>query len=115
MNLPSVKTLREVFGDNAKQARAILEMTRSQLEALPACAARIAECYHPPKTYDLRLTALDALAGTHGVEAFRTRVGYCEYLNSGDAYAPTLLRFQGRYRVACWADIAQQYPAVHVI
>lgn len=112
MNLPSVKTLRVVFGDNAKQARAILEMTRAQLEELPACAARIAECYHPPETYDLRLTALDALAGTHGVEAFETREGgWCEYLNSGDTYAPTLLRFRGRYRVGCWGDIAERHGA----
>ena len=110
--LPSVKPLRTVFGDNAKQARAILEMTRSQLEALPACAARIAECYHSPKTYDLRLTALDALAGTYGVEAFQTRDGFwCEYLNAGDTYVTTLLRFRGRYQVGCWGDIAERHGA----
>lgn len=111
MNLPSIKTLRVVFGDNAKEARRILEMTRAQLEALPACAARIAECYHKPATSDLRLTALDALAGTHGVEAFETRAGWCEYLNAGDTYTPTLLRFRGRYRVACWGDIAERHGA----
>lgn len=110
--LPSVKTLRAVFGDNAKQARAILEMNRSQLEALPACATIIAECYHPPKTYDLRLAALDAIAGTYGVEAFQTRDGdWCEYLNAGDTYATTLLRFRGRYRVGCWGDIAERHGA----
>jgi hypothetical protein len=108
--LPSVRTLRVVFGDNAKQARAILEMSRRELEALPAGAARVAECYNPPATSDIRLTCLDALAGTHGVEAFATkRDGYCEYLNAGDTYAPTLVRFRGRYRVATWGDIAERH------
>jgi hypothetical protein len=108
--LPSVRALRPVFGENAKQARAILEMSRRELEALPAGAARVAECYNPPATSDIRLTCLDALARTHGVEAFETkRDGYCEYLNAGDTYAPTLIRFRGRYRVATWGDIAERH------
>lgn len=108
--LPSVRTLRTVFGENAKQARAILEMSRRELEALPAGAARVAECYNPPATSDIRLTCLNALAGTHGVEAFETkRDGYCEYLNAGDTYAPTLVLFRGRYRVATWGDIAERH------
>lgn len=110
--LPSIKTLREVFGDNAKQARAILEMTRAQLEQRPECAARVAECYHPPETADLRMTALNKLAGTYGVEAFQVRNGdWCEYLNAGCTYATTLLRFRGRYRVGCWGDIAERHGA----
>lgn len=107
--LPSVRTLRQVFGDNARQARAILEMTRRELEALPAGAERVAECDNPPATSDLRLACLDALAGTHGVEVFETRRnGWCEYLNAGDTYAITLIRYRGRYRVACWGDIAER-------
>lgn len=106
--LPSVRSLRAVFGDNAKRARAILEMSRAELEALPAGAARVAECYHPPATSDIRMECLDALAGTHGVEAFETRRGWCEYLNAGDTYAPTLVRYRGRYRVTCWGDIAER-------
>ena len=107
--LPSIKTLRAVFGDNAKRARAILEMDRNGLEALPECAARIAECYHMPSVRDLRMTALDALAGTHGVEAFDTRLGVCWHLNAGDTYTTTLLHFQGRYRIGCWGDIAERH------
>jgi hypothetical protein len=107
--LPSIKTLRQVFGDDAKRARTILEMDRNGLEALPECAARLAECYHMPSRLDLRMTALDALAGTHGVEVFDTRAGACWYLNAGDTYTVTLLHFQGRYRVACWGDIAERH------
>lgn len=115
--LPSVKTLRAVFGDNAKRAREILEMSRSELLELPAAAARERECYHPPKTWDLRMHCLDALAGTHGVESFQLTDGgpygngaeYCEYLNAGDTYTVTLLRVRGRYRVGCWGDVAEKY------
>jgi hypothetical protein len=98
-----------VFGDNAKQARAILEMSRCELESLPAGAARVAECYNPPATSDIRLTCLDALAGTHSVEAFDTRHGVCEYLNAGETYAPTLVRFRGRYLVATWGEIVERH------
>lgn len=111
---PSIKTLREVFGDRAAEAKKILRMTRAELLETPAGAARERECFHPPATSDLRMTVLDALAGTYGVEAFRTtrRGGYwCEYLNAGDTYAATLIRFRGHYRVACWGDIAERYGA----
>ena len=114
--LPSVRTLRTVFGDNAKQARAILEMTRDQLEALPAGQSRVQECYSArwqtgtPATYDLRLTCLDALGDTYGVEEFQVDDGtWCDYLNVGDPYRSTIVRFRGRYRVACWGDIAERF------
>lgn len=110
--LPSIRTLRVVFGERAREARAILEMNRAQLEALPAGEARVRECYHPPATYDLRMTCLDALGETFGVESFQLRDGsFCDYLNSGDSYTPTLLRVHGSYRVACWGDIAEKHGA----
>jgi hypothetical protein len=107
--LPSVRTLRAVFGEQARQARAILEMTRNQLAALPAGQSRVQECYHPPATSDLRMTCLNALGETSGVEAFQVRGGdWCEYLNVGDSYRSTLIRLRGRYRVACWGDIVER-------
>ncbi len=112
MNLPSIKTLAQVFASNAKAARAILEMTRAQLEELPAGAARVAECYHAPTTADIRMHCLDALGESHGVESFELRDGsHCDYLNTGDTYTATLLRVHGRYRVACWGDIAEREAA----
>jgi hypothetical protein len=118
MRLPSVKTLRAVFGDKAKEARRILEMSRAELETLPAGAARVRECYHPPRTWDVRLHCLDALGETYGLEAFETTKRdtwgagspmWCNYLNAGDTYAPTVIYFGGRYRVAAWGDIAERW------
>ena len=106
MNLPSIKTLHQVFGDKAREARAILEMSRAQLEALPAGAARVAECYHAPSTADVRMHCLDALGESSGVESFELRDGsHCDYLNTGDTYPATLRRVHGRDRVACWGDV----------
>jgi hypothetical protein len=30
------------------------------------------------------------------------------YLNAGDTYVPTLVRFQGSYRITSWGDIAEK-------
>jgi hypothetical protein len=107
--LPSVKTLGAVFNDNAKEARRVLEMRRSELEQVPVCAEHIARCYGTPDTATLRLMALDALADTCGVESFQTRRGgWVSYLNAGDTYATTLLYHNGTYRVGCWGDIAER-------
>lgn len=111
MNLPSIKTLRQVFDHRAKEARAILEMSRAQLEELPAAADMLRRSYGSPRTCDIRMVCLDAICeGSHGVEAFQLRDGsYCDYLNTGDTYNVTLLRVHGRYRVCCWGDIAERH------
>ena len=116
--LPSVKTLENAFPGCGKELRKVLEMKRSQLAQHPAGAARIAGCYHPPKTFDVRLHVLNAVAETCGVEYIAHKEDtYAEvygfdYLNVGDPYIPTIVRFSdGRYRVACYGDIVERNPA----
>ena len=103
--LPSIKTLSRVFAD-PEQARKILVMTMAELSELPAGRARIAECYHAPKTYDVRLTCLNAIdSGLHGVEALESVAGeYIDYLNTGDTYKPTIIYWRGAYRVQSLGD-----------
>ena len=108
MRTPSIKKLSEIFGCKAKQAKNILLMSREQLIGLPAGAARVAECYHPPTTQDIRMECLNDLGGFHGVEGFDTKKGECLYLNAGDTYTPTLCRLAGAYRVISWGDIAEK-------
>ena len=108
---PSIKALRQLFGANAAQAKALLKMTRYQLTQTPVGAARVAECYHAPTTQDIRMECLNALGGFHGVEGFTTRRGECLYLNAGDTYAPTLVRYGASYRIGCWGDIAERHGA----
>jgi hypothetical protein len=113
--LPSVKTLTEVFNDNSKEARRVLSMQREELEQLPACIDRIKECYRQaPSTSDLRMTALNVLADTYGVESFQLSDGsYCVYLNAGETYAATLVLFHGKYRVSTLGDIFERYAEMH--
>jgi hypothetical protein len=55
------------------------------------------------------MVILAELAGTYSVESFKTRRnGWCDYLNMGDAYAPTLVRYRKQYRVSSWGDIAER-------
>lgn len=112
MLTPSIKSLQTLTqcADKARELKRILTMRRAELEALPAGAARVRECYHPPSTPDLRLTCLDAALGTYGVDSFRARDGsWVDYLNTGDAYAPTIVRFRGNYRVTDWGSIAERH------
>jgi hypothetical protein len=72
--------------------------------------------FHPAKTSQIRLTVLDAIAETCGVEyvahkddtIFENK-GF-DYLNVGDPYVPTIIRFceTGRYVVACYGDIVEK-------
>tara|TARA_R110000868_G_scaffold96010_2_gene264107 strand:+ start:1077 stop:1412 length:336 start_codon:yes stop_codon:yes gene_type:complete len=109
MRTPSIKALRALFGDNAKQAKTLLTMTRLELIATTTGAVRVSECYHRPQTYDIRLTCLNDLGNFYGVEGFETKLGNCFYLNTGDTYTPTLIYFNGNYCVACWGDIAERH------
>jgi hypothetical protein len=105
---PSIAAIESEFPGKGKLAKAIFRMRRSELETLPAGLARIRECYHAPSTSDVRMHCLDALLETFGIEAFQTRNGtWVEYLNTGDTYAPTIVRMNGHYRIASWGDIAE--------
>lgn len=102
MKTPSIKTLSAVFTD-AKQAKKILQMTRNELLQTEAGKARDLECWNAPKTYDLRMTVLNALDdGLYGVEWLEADKGVYNgalYLNAGDTYAPTLIYWNQAYRV----------------
>ena len=107
MRKPSIKTLSSIC-ENPKAVRAVFEMTREQLRETEAGAARCADCYHAPKTYDIRLHVLNNVAGFHGVEAMQTGNGrYADYLNAGDSYAPTIIYWDGQYRVQSIGDFVE--------
>lgn len=115
-SLPSTKTLDSAFPGHGRELRKVLEMNRSQLAQHPVGAARIAECFHPPKTYNVRLHVLNSIAETYGVEyiahehdTFHTVYGL-DYLNTGDSYTKTIIydHSKGRYVVAAWGDIVEK-------
>jgi hypothetical protein len=114
MRMPTIKTLSAIPDADHACMRAILKMSRAQLLQIPVCEARDRECYHPPKTWYLRMTALNEAARTHGVESCQVEdtIGmhaddYAAYLNTGDSYVPTLIYWRGAYRVQSLGDFVE--------
>jgi hypothetical protein len=60
----------------------------------------------------IRMTELNSIAETYGIEHAHAEGGRYpsfDYLNRGDTYCATLIRFaDGRYRVAAWGDIVER-------
>lgn len=108
MRKPSVKTLAPLFGDKAKEARQLFEANRKALMQNPAARARADGAFNTLPSYALRLEALNTLGGFHGVEACETERGeWAEYLNAGEMYAPTVIRWRGNYRVQSLGDFVE--------
>ena len=109
VRLPSVKRLSAVFGADAKRARRVLEMTREELDALPAGSARNRECQNRPETYDVRMHCLAVLGNLQGLESFQRADGrYVDYFNTGDVYSETLI-YDGKYRIVVLGDYVEKH------
>lgn len=111
-NKPSIKTLEHAFPGKGKVLRKLLTSEQAVREH-PAAKARERECYNHPCLSDLRLNALNAELETFGVEHVKgrgtRRSMSFDYLNTGDSYMTTIVRFSdGRYRVSSWGDIVEQ-------
>ena len=107
MRKPSIKTLSAIC-ENPKAMRDVFEMSREQLMETEAGKARCTECYHAPKTYDLRLHVLNKTGVFHGFDTMRATSGaYADYINSGDIYTPTIIYWNGTYRVQSVGDFVE--------
>ena len=117
MNKPSVKTLDRAFPGKGKALRLLLD-SATAVRLHPAAIARESTAYHPHTLATLRLEALNDVAETYGVE-YCTRTDNpmigndwsptFEYLNTGDSYTPTIIRFSdGRYIVADVGSIVER-------
>lgn len=107
MRKPSVKTLSLIFGDNAKQARRILELDRKGLESLPLSEELIKRAFGRLSTVWLQLQNLNIIGGFYGVESIETGKEWAYYLNSGDTYNGTLIYFRGNFRVSTLGDFVE--------
>ena len=116
MRLPSIKSLKEIAGDRAKELRSILEISkRSDLEAVldryPVTRDWYNKCYHPMPLHVAKLSIASEITECHGVE-YAEGIGRSrsfDYVNTGDSYAPTLIRFvDATYRVAAWGNIVER-------
>lgn len=130
---PSIKTLTSQLKDvdvpKAKLIRSIIKGNREDLLYIAESLdkhhrdihwQRFNYINHP--IADLRAELLNTALDCFGVEyLFQGSDGLrgnpegpydepvCTYLNAGDTYAPTLLKYRGRWQVGCWGDIAEKY------
>lgn len=117
MRLPSVKTLTAAFPDltrtDAELLRAILRgytRPKHHPDRFPLTIQWARSCYNWPTAREWNMAAANELLGGYGVEAaFDDGAAWpwLEYVNFGEAYAPTLCRVNGRYVVAAWADLVE--------
>ena len=111
-NLPSIKTLKAVFGDKAKEARQLLEGKKKTTDY--TCVNEyVSSCWNKPGYTDRVLCALDYLADTHGVEhqeeGSNAKSPAFDYLNAGDTYTPTLMLIDGRgFKVMSIGDMIER-------
>lgn len=107
---PSIAALESAFPGKGAALKRLLT-SADAVRKHPAAVALAARCYNPPTLAQLRMVALDACAETYGVEAVWRRGNGAlafEYLNTGDTYAPTIVRFaSGTYAVKSWGDIVE--------
>jgi len=92
--VPSVKTLQPVFGERSQEARDLLREDRDP-EDYESVKKWIKQCHHKPRYTELLMEALNEVAGTGGVESIWLQDAVtwptCDYLNTGDSYAATLI------------------------
>ena len=110
--LPSIATLDRAFPGKGRELRRLLQ-SADAVRSHPAAIERERQVYNPHALSTLRLEALNAVAECCGVEyvhaGSNARSPAFEYLNTGDTYTPTIIRFaNGRYVVACWGDIVER-------
>jgi hypothetical protein len=117
MNIPSIRTLmqiKDVTREDAVKVRAILKLKNVDAVTSVSDVALeyVRSCYHRPPLHMAKLTAIDAVIGTYGVEGIgrghNLKSPSIEYCNAGDAYATTLLWVGGRYRVGDWGSIVER-------
>ena len=110
--IPSTQALDRAFPGKGRALRALLS-SADAVYAHPAVIELQSKCHHAPTLAHCRMTALDAVAETYGIEhvhqGHNARSLAFDYLNTGDTYALTLVRYSdGRYRVASIGDIVER-------
>lgn len=97
----------------ARQLLGTLYFPWKEKELLEVCTKKTLDDYHDGrchKSFAIHKWMLDIekVMETFGVESVQDKKGnYAEYCNTGDSYALTILYYNGKLRIGCWADIAE--------
>ncbi len=109
------KGLQSEFPNHARSVAYILSIGRDEIMRLWPSLFR--GFFNPPSLGQARMMVIDKVIGGFGVEAVHADDGglfgqgsvALEYVNMGDPYVPTILRWRGgRYEVGCWGDAVER-------
>lgn len=109
MNLPSKRTLETAFPGKGAILRALLESPEA-VNNHPAVVEWVNQCHSLPRMAEKRMVAINAELEGFGVEYARgNKSPSFNYVNMGDVYTTTIVRFQnGRYRVSDMGAIIER-------
>ncbi len=105
---------RNVRAEWPDKADTVLGLIRGTIEpeTFESVHLWVTQCFHPPSRGEKVMLALNEVLDCYGVEYVpqgrNSRSPAFEYLNTGDTYALTLVRFAGTYRVSSWGDIVER-------
>lgn len=106
---PSKKTIAKNFPNcDARYVRQLLT-DDTAVKNDTAVKVWVKQCYNVPSIEEQRAFALNAALEMYGIEYIDGKRPFC-YLNTGDAYGTTLLRYQDRlsWFIGNWGDIVER-------
>lgn len=116
--------IEEAFRCTLFEANLALLIMRGRIDPLkhphrfPHTCEWVNQCYNMPRRSEIKLSALDELLGTCGVESIESPTIFVDsyygnkvasYLNTGDSYATTLLlnHVHSRWQLTSWGDFCE--------
>ena len=109
-----LRTCLYFFG--REKTRKILDIVRGETdpESYESVASWVRQCYNRPWDSELKMSAINEILGGFGVEGVFSDSDMepeFSYVNMGDTYDPTIVRYQGSFRVTSWGEMVEYLEA----
>lgn len=110
---PSHFSLNAIRGMTIEKSNKIRGVIRGEIptRSFESVQCWIRQCYHEPKWSERAMCALNEIIGGHGVEVIhKNGEMFCEYVNLGDTYEATIVRYfgSGDFYVRSWGDVVER-------
>lgn len=100
----------ELFSLDDSQVKELLDTLKEAYDGLYPGQLKntFGRHYHQSHLIAHWLGQFNDIIGGYGVEGFTDPVDV-QYVNLGDTYKPTILYFDGKFRIGDWGSIVEQY------
>jgi hypothetical protein len=119
MSVPTAHRIEATLGLDSEESLRLRRLLQGQLDPLEFESVErwVRQCYNMPSRAELIMEAANEVLDGFGVEALWPRgetAGSCvppvaTYVNQGDPYTLTLIRFEetGHFALASWGDVVE--------